>query len=155
AYARMLYKYPQVAFPYDDLVAENTRRGPHAPEYELFDAARDAFLANRYFDVAIEYAKLDPDDILCRITIVNCGAEPAPVHVLPLLWYRNTWSWTHGSDRPVIEADGQGARTRHPVLGERRWYVRAGDDGPAALLFTENETNTERLFGTPNASPHV
>ncbi|HJZ73605.1 MAG TPA: hypothetical protein VKE51_17815 [Vicinamibacterales bacterium] len=155
SYARMLYKYPQVAFPYADLVEENAHRGPDAPEYELFDAIAEAFLQNRYFDVFVEYAKGHTDDILCRIQVVNRGPEPAPIHVVPTLWYRNTWSWTHDAARHVIRADGPGARTWHPALGERFWYVQVADGTEPTLLFTENDTNTERIFGALNDSPHV
>src|SRR5215813_12368044 len=102
SYARMLYKYPQTAFPYADLVAENRRRGTHDPEYELFDAIGDVFRAQRYFDVFVEYAKHDAEDILCRIEIVNRGPEAAPIHVLPHLWYRNTWAWRPGFPRHAI-----------------------------------------------------
>jgi hypothetical protein len=155
SYARMLYKYPQVAFPYGDLVAENGRRGADAPEYELVDAIGDAFRDGRYFDVVAEYAKRDAEDVLCRITAFNRGPAAAELHVLPQLWYRNTWSWVPGSTRHAIEAAGRrAARTRHPALGERWWYVAAGADD-AELLFTENETNAARLFGSPNASPFV
>ena len=111
AYARMLYKYPQVAFPYADLVDENARRGADAPEYELFDAIGAALRDNRYFDVSVEYAKAHTDDILCRIQIVNRAAAPAPMHVVPLLWYRNTWSWTRDGERRVIRAEHGSART--------------------------------------------
>jgi len=92
SYARMLYKYPQVAFPYDDLVAENGRRSGHEPEYELLDAIGEAFRQNRYFDVFIDYAKRDAEDFVCRVRAVNRGPEPAEIHLLPQLWYRNTWS---------------------------------------------------------------
>jgi hypothetical protein len=156
AYARMLYKYPQVAFPYADLVAENGRRGAHEPEYELFDALGEAFRERRYFDVFVEYAKQDAEDILCRIEVINRGPAPAPIHVLPHLWYRNTWSWTHDAVRHTIRAVGSGAaRTSHPVLGERWWYVEA-DGAPAVdMMFTENDTNAERLFNAPNEIPYV
>ncbi|HEX6535906.1 MAG TPA: hypothetical protein VF041_15025 [Gemmatimonadaceae bacterium] len=156
AYARMLYKYPQVAFPYAELVAEGARRSPRDPEYELFDAIGDAFRSGRYFDVVVEYAKADAEDILCRISAVNRGPEPAPIHVLPHLWYRNTWSWDVGTARPAIRARAPGcASTEHPALGERWWYVRRATGEPAALLFTENDTNRERLFAQPNATPFV
>ena len=150
SYARMLYRYPQVAFPYADLVEENGRRGPDEPEYELFDALHDAFVEHRYFDVFVEYAKAHTDDILCRIEVVNRGPDPAPIHVVPMVWYRNTWSWTQTAERPVIRAEGTGARTWHPALGERWWHARASDGTEPTLLFTENDTNTERLFETPN-----
>ncbi len=156
SYARMLYKYPQVAFPYSDLVEENRRRGAHEPEYKLIDAVGNAFREQRYFDVFVEYAKAGVEDILCRVRIVNRGPEAAPIHVLPHLWYRNTWSWAPGSPRPAIEAGAPGsARTEHPSLGTRCWYVRAEDGTWPELLFTENETNAGRLFGTTNAGLHV
>src|SRR5262245_29399993 len=128
SYARMLYKYPQVAFPYADLVAESMRRGSHDPEYELIDALRDAFHEHRYFDVFVEYAKADVEDILCRIHVVNRGPEPAPIHVLPHLWYRNTWSWRQGTPRAAIRALASGgAHTHHVETGDRWWYARSED----------------------------
>jgi hypothetical protein len=152
----MLYKYPQVAFPYAELVAENMRRGLREPEYELVDALHAAFQEHRYFDVFVEYAKADAEDMLCRIRVANRGPDPAPIHVLPHLWYRNTWSWQYGSPRPSIQADRPGtAYTHHAELGERWWSVRAGDGSDAELLFTENDTNAARLFGVPNAARYV
>ncbi|MCL4303956.1 MAG: glucosidase [Anaerolineae bacterium] len=163
SYMKMLYKYPQVEYPYAWLVDENRRRGRTTPEFELIDALHDAFAAGRYFDVFIEYAKADQEDILCRITAVNRGPEPAPLHILPHLWYRNTWSWGHNPARPELRAIDFGtvhAEQRH--LGDRWWHVSglgALQNLPlqeaAFLLFTENDTNTERLFGVPNASPYV
>jgi hypothetical protein len=155
SYMKMLYKYPQAAYPYADLVEANHRHTSHDPEYELFDALRDVFLAQRYFDVFIEWAKGDPEDLLCLITAINRGPEPAPIHVLPHCWYRNVWTWQPGTTRPAIEAVSVGAaRSDHPVLGGRWWYARA-DDRPIDLLFTENETNFERLYSVPNPGPHV
>ncbi|MGC9349002.1 MAG: MGH1-like glycoside hydrolase domain-containing protein [Anaerolineae bacterium] len=152
SYMQMLYRYPQVAFPYAQLVAENRTRGRDAPEFELADALRDSFAEGRYFDVFIEYAKADEEDILCRITAVNRGPEAAPIHVLPHLWYRNTWSWGYDRPRPELRAVGPGeVHTVGRHLGDRWWYV----DGDAELLFTQNETNAERLFGAPNPSPFV
>jgi hypothetical protein len=154
SFMRMLYKYPQAAFPYDELVRVNGGRDQKEPEFELFDALPDTFTANRYFDVLVEYAKADPEDLLCRITAVNRGPEAAPIHVLPHLWYRNTWSWSAAADRPVIQAVGPGAaHTTHPALGERWWYVRRPDGGAVELLFTENDTNRERLYHVPNPTP--
>jgi len=157
SYMKMLYKYPQVAYPYAQLVEENRRRGREAPEFELVDALRDAFQAGRYFDVFVEYAKADQEDILCRITAVNRGPEPAPIHVLPHLWYRNDWSWGYARSRPELRAIGPGAvHTEHRHLGQRWWTVDdVGANGGPTLLFTENETNAERLFGAPNATPYV
>jgi hypothetical protein len=157
SYGKMLYKYPQVEFPYARLVEENRHRGREAPEFELVDALRPAFEEGRYFDVYVEYAKAAQEDILCRITVANRGPDPAPIHVLPHLWYRNTWSWGYGRPRPELRATGPGAvYTEDRHLGERWWAVRAdGQSTAPPLLFTENETNTRRLFGWPNASPYV
>jgi Glycosyl hydrolase family 63 C-terminal domain len=155
SFAQMLYKYPHVAYPYRELVAENARRSTHQPEFELFDAIGEAFRHQRYFDVFVEYAKAGPEDILCRIRVVNRGPEAAPIQVLPHLWYRNTWSWT-GAARPAIEAVGPGvAHTRLPELGDRWWYVSADGEADVELMFVENETNAQRLFGAPNSSPFV
>ena len=153
SYAKMLYKYPQAAYPYQQLVEENQRRGRQAPEYELIDALREAFAEKRYFDVFIEYAKADQEDILCRISVVNRGPDPAPIHVLPHIWFRNTWSWGYGRPKPELRAlDEKTIYTNHRHLGERWWYIET-DATP--LLFAENETNYQRLFGAPNASPYV
>ena len=157
AYMKMLYKYPQVEYPYGLLVAENARRRREAAEFELIDALRNVFKANRYFDVYVEYAKADQADILCRITAVNRGPEPAPLHVLPHLWFRNTWSWKEGAARPLLQAEGEASVcARHRHLGEAWWYVDApGAAGDVSLLFTENETNSERLFHWPSPSPYT
>ena len=156
SYMKMLYKYPQTAFPYDELVSVNGQRNQSEPEFELFDALRDTFTANRYFDVFVEYAKADPEDMLCRITAVNRGPDTAPIHLLPHLWYRNTWSWSVDGKRPVIQAAGSGAaQTTHPNLGQRFWYVRSSDNQTVELLFTENDTNLERLYSAPNPTPYV
>src|SRR5579872_5622623 len=157
AYARMLYKYPQVGFPYARLVAENARRSASEPEYELFDALEDTFREQRYFDVVIEYAKADAEDILCRISAINRGPDPAPLHILPHLWYRNAWSWDHDTTQPVLTAlSGQPdatVHTEHSSLGERWWHVQHADGQTPALLFTDNTTNRERLFGAENPMP--
>ena len=154
SYLRCQYKYPQRAFPYEDLVATNGRRGKQEMEYELLDTG--IFDEDRYFDVVIEYAKAGPDDILMLVTAHNRGPDPATLHLLPTLWFRNTWSWGSEGTKPSIEALAQdpslaAARAKHPELGE--WLLHA--DPSAQLLFCENETNAERLFGTPNASPYV
>ena len=156
SYMKMLYKYPQVAYPYDELVRINGQRSQTEPEFELFDALRETFLANRYFDVFIEYAKANPEDVLCRITAINRGPDLAPIHILPHLWYRNVWTWEPGVRRPTIKAIGPGAAyTEHEVLGKRWWYTRAADRQSPDLLFTENESNVERLYHVPNPSPYV
>jgi hypothetical protein len=154
-YMRMLYKYPQVEYPYALLVEENRRRGRAQAEFELIDAIGDAFAAGRYFDIFVEYAKAAPDDILWRVTAVNRGPEPARLDVVPQIWYRNTWSWGYSPERPVLWASGPTlVRGRHRHLGERFLYL---DDQPSvpALLFTENDTNRARLFGVPNEAPFV
>jgi hypothetical protein len=162
SYMRMLYKYPQAAFPYSQLVAENRRRGKEDFEYELLDTG--VFAENRYFDVFIEYAKSSPDDILIRIEAINRGPEAATLHLLPTLWFRNTWAWGRESYRPELcEAPIKGnaglrvIRARHEVLGD---YALFCEGAPAAggaptLLFTENETNLQRLYGVPNPTPYV
>ncbi|HEY4817414.1 MAG TPA: hypothetical protein VIH67_08280, partial [Candidatus Acidoferrum sp.] len=150
SYMRMLYKYPQAAFPYTQLVEENRKRGKGQPEFELLDTG--VFEENRYFDVFVEYAKADVEDILIRITAVNRGPEAATLHLLPSLWFRNTWSWGRDSRRPSarIATDVQCVCTelQHWQYG-KRWLLCAGQP---ELLFTENETNYERLFGVTDPS---
>jgi hypothetical protein len=158
SYMKMLYKYPQVEYPYDLLVAENLRRGREAPEFELIEALRQAFTENRYFDIFVEYAKAGQDDILCRISAVNRGPDTAPLHILPQLWYRNTWAWGYDPQRPELQEIEPGAvRGQHRRLGEQWWYVRYGDaaDRTPPLRFTENDTNAEQIFGQPNPTPYV
>jgi hypothetical protein len=154
SYMRGLYKYLQTAFPYARLVEENRRRDRRAPELELIDTG--AFEDNRYFDVLVEYAKATPDDVLIRITATNRGPDAAELHLLPTLWFRNTWSWDVGAPRPRLRAAGgragwQAIEAEHPTLGRRWLYC----EGAAELLFTENETNRERLFGVPNETAYV
>ncbi len=159
SYMKSLYKYPQAEYPYAWLVEENRRRGKGEPEFELVDTG--VFNEGRYFDVTAEYAKASPDDILVRITVANRGPEAATLHLLPTLWFRNTWSWgcTHeGCEvKPRIEADGDGgAIARHATLGAFRMLADIGPTGNAPpLLVTENETNSERLYGFVSASPHT
>ncbi|MFO0881452.1 MAG: glucosidase [Gemmataceae bacterium] len=154
SYMKYLYKYPQEAFPYADLVETNARRSKHDLEYELLDTG--VFDQNRYFDVVVEYAKASTDDLLIQITVHNRGPQAADLHVLPTLWFRNEWSWNGGADRPSLDqcladATRSAIRARDSLLGERFLYCERAAD----LLFTENETNTERLFGVPNRSPYV
>jgi hypothetical protein len=145
-----------VAYPYTQLTEENGLRDREAPEYELVDALRNVFEEGRYFDLFVEYAKADQEDILCRITAINRGPEPAPIHVLPHLWFRNTWSWGYGRPRPRLCAAGpHTVRVEERHLGERWWIVDSDGQTEPPLLFTENETNSERLFGTSNATPYV
>ena len=150
SYMKYLYKYPQAPFPYTKLVQENARRNRHEQEYELIDTG--VFEDDRYFDVAVEYAKATPDDLLVRITVVNRGPEPAVLHVLPTLWFRNTWNADSVKPELVLAhgADGTAAiLSSHADLGTGYLYC----EGPAEIIFTENETNTARLYGAPNASP--
>ncbi len=153
AYMQALYKYPQRAFPYGQLVEESRRRGRLDPEYELVDTG--AFADNRYFDVFVEYAKVDPTDIVIRISLINCGLERAPVHVLPTLWFRNTWTWDsprRDRTRPELCQVQPGlVQATHRQLGA---YWFACQDQPE-LLFTENESNLERLYGVANPTPYV
>ena len=154
SYMKYLYKYPQAAFPYDALVDENRRRNRRVPEFELIDTG--AFDTDRYFDVVVEYAKAAIDEMLIRIAVTNRGPEPADVHVLPTLWFRNTWTWEAGSPRPRLRATAPGAggiviEAEHASLG-RRWLV---GEGAADLLFTENETNARRLWGVANTTLYV
>ncbi len=154
SYMKYLYKYPQAAFPYDHLVATNRERGRGKPEYELLDTG--LFDQDAYFDVFVEYAKDSPEDLLIQITIHNRALNPATLHLLPTLWFRNDWSWGEKVARPSlrqISQDKSGGIVvlSHRDLGERLFYA----DGCSELLFTENETNTHRLVGTPNLSPFV
>jgi hypothetical protein len=154
SYMKYLYKYPQAAFPYGQLVEGNRRRTRQETEYELLDTG--VFHEDRYFDVLVEYAKASPEDVLIRISATNRGPEPAVLHLLPTLWFRNTWSFEEGAERPLLE-EVEGARGRraiagsHPGLGAIRFHV----ESDAPLLFTENETNAQRLFGGNNPTPHV
>ncbi len=154
AYMKYLYKYPQAAFPYNDLVATNRQRNRYELEYELIDTG--IFDGDRYFDVFVEYAKESAEDILVRITAHNRGPDEATLHVLPTLWFRNTWWSGGGGEKPsLMKTEGPSGTgmiaASHPDIGRRYFYCEGAPD----LLFTENETNTERLFGTPNASPFV
>jgi hypothetical protein len=154
SYMKWLYKYPQGEYPYGDLVGTNRRRSHNEFEYELIDTG--VFNDDRYFDVYVEYAKESPEEILIRISISNRGPESATLHVLPSLWFRNTWTWWPDALKPVLrQASGQaGLRiiaASHAKLGDRWLYI----DGDVPLLFTENETNNERIFGKPNSSPYV
>ena len=154
SYMKYLYKYPQAAFPYGDLVATNKGRNRLDMEYELLDTG--IFKDDRYFDVFVEFAKNTPEDILIQISVSNRGPEPAMLDVLPTLWFRNTWTWWPDTPRPSLKQvtgknDARFVAASHTQLGDR--YLYSEKDVP--LLFTENETNNERIFGTPNASPYV
>jgi hypothetical protein len=158
SYMKALYKYPQRQFPYDWLVRENRSRGKSEPEFELADTG--VFDDGRYFDVFAEYAKAGPDDIAIRITVANRGPEAATIHLLPTLWFRNTWSWGREgegyTDKPRLRRSDAAIVAEHPVLGEYELRAEELDQrGGPALLFTENETNAARLFGAENAQPFV
>jgi len=147
SYMRWLYKYPQREFPYCDLVEENRRRGRQSHEYELIDTG--VFDEDRYFDVAVEYAKATPEEILVRITATNHGPEAASLHILPTIWFRNTWSWGDDAPKPRLERGAASSASAtitvdHHQYG-RRWLVC---EGRPELLFTENETNARRLWGS-------
>ncbi|MGH8007424.1 MAG: MGH1-like glycoside hydrolase domain-containing protein, partial [Candidatus Binatia bacterium] len=164
SYMQYLYKYPQTEFPYARLVEENRRRGRGTLEFELLDTG--VFADDRYFDVFVEYAKATSEDLLMRIQVANRGPEAAQLHLLPTLWFRNTWSWGAAADewgspaqpvKPVLKATPapRGAQwavdASHPTFGRYYLYGRHR----ATPLYTDNETNTERLWGQPNATPYV
>jgi hypothetical protein len=154
SYMKYLYKYPQAAFPYATLVEENGRRGRHESEYELLDSG--VFADDRYFDVFVEYAKESAEDILIRITVENRGPDFAELHLLPTVWFRNTWSWDPGAARPLLarqqgRADATVIELTQPHYGSR-WLLC---EGAPELLVTENETNKQRLFGIPNDTRYV
>jgi hypothetical protein len=141
SYLKMLYKYPQQAFPYARLVEENRRRGKLDPEFELIDTG--IFDDNRYFDVFVEYAKASPDDVLIHVAVLNRGKDEAPIHLLPQLWFRNTWTWVGNATKPNIAIAASGAlEAFHPELGKYYLYC----EGDSRLLFCENETNLRRLY---------
>ncbi len=148
SYLKFLYKYPQRAFPYAALVEGNRYRGRDQPELDLLESG--AFNEDRYFDVFVEYAKADPNDIGLRIRAVNRGPDPAPLEILPHVWFRNTWSWERDAPRPLLKREGSSkVALEHPEMGRFSMYF----DGDPELLFCENETNMERIFGVAG-SPH-
>jgi hypothetical protein len=154
SYMKYLYKYPQNTYPYNDLIETNRRRSKLEREYELLDTG--IFDNDEYWDVFVEYIKESPTDILIKITAHNRGNQQASLHILPHLWFRNTWSWDAGAPKPVLKRvkSPKGysvVKAREEHEGEYYLYV----EGDAPLLFTENETNSQRLFGQPNASPYV
>ena len=154
SYMKYLYKYPQAEYPYDNLIQTNRGRNRSDMEYELLDTG--VFNGDRYFDVFVEYAKDSPEDILIQISVGNRGPEAATLQVLPTLWFRNTWTWWPGTPKPSLKqipakSGHQAVAASHIDLGDRYLYC----EGDVPLLFTENETNNERIFGTPNSSPYV
>lgn len=151
SYMKYLYKYPQQAFPYSQLIEENQKRSYQDPEYELLDTG--VFNDNRYFDIYVEYAKNSPEDILILIHVANRSTEAKTLHLLPTLWFRNYWSWGHGFEKPCLKLlpNTNVIEASHPLLKQRWLYFET----PEEVLFTENETNSERLFGVSNPSPYV
>lgn len=150
SYMKFLYKYPQAEFPYERLIVENRKRTKLEPEFELMDTG--VFDEDRYFDVFIEYAKADVDDVLIRITVANRGPDAAEINMLPTVWLRNDWTWS-GSEpvSGISSADQNVLLIESETLGKRWLHL----DGSPELLFTENETNTERLFSSPNQTTYV
>ncbi|HEY0377372.1 MAG TPA: hypothetical protein VGC87_10495, partial [Pyrinomonadaceae bacterium] len=152
-YMKYLYKYPQREFPYTRILEENRRRDKRQPEYELLETG--VFDEDRYFDIFVEYAKADVEDILVQISVANRGPEAAALHLLPTVWFRNTWSWNGHDARPslrkVEDAPGAVVELNHEQYGRRLLYC----DGSPELLFTENETNKQRLYGAANDTPYV
>jgi hypothetical protein len=154
SYMKYLYKYPQAEYPYNNLIQTNRGRNRGDMEYELLDTG--VFNEDRYFDVFVEFAKQSPEDLLIQISVSNRGPEAATLHVLPTLWFRNIWTWWPGTPKPLLrrvtaQPGFQTVAASHANLGERYLYC----EGDIPLLFTENETNTERIFGQANASPYV
>jgi hypothetical protein len=149
SYMKYLYKYPQAAYPYEELIRVNRSRSKNEPEYELVDTG--VFENSRYFDVFVEYAKADVDDICIRITVANRGDEPASLRLIPTLWFRNTWSWQPQSSRPMLAASERRIRATSQQLGEYELLFQ----GDPELLFTENDTNYARLYSGQNPSPYV
>src|SRR5947207_1835508 len=154
SYMKYLYKYPQAEFPYAQLVDQNRRRGRDAPEFDLIDTG--VFDDDRYFDMVVEYAKADANDILIKITAINRGPDAALLHLLPTIWFRNRWTWGDNDDpKPALrKADAQDVTAielTHFQYGELWLYC----EGTPELLFTENESNNQRLFGSANSSPYV
>lgn len=153
AWNRWRYHYPQAAFPYDDLRAENGRRGKQEPEYELLDTG--VFDDDRYWIVEVHYAKATPTDLLMSVQLTNAGSEAATVHVLPTAWFRNTWSWELAAPRPELMAGDSSIRISHPSLGELELLTGPDPEGAApTLLFCENETNTQLLYGVAGPTPY-
>jgi hypothetical protein len=150
SYMKYLYKYPQAEFPYSQLVGENRRRSRAESEYELIDTG--IFDQDRYFDIFVEHAKNDVDDLLARVTIINRASAPASIDILPTVWFRNTWSWGYGTPRPDMERlDSNTIVMREQTLGEFKLWL----EGAPKLLFTENESNTRQLWGYDNGNAHT
>ena len=151
SYLKMLYKYPQRPYPYADLVAQNRHRGIGAPEYELLDTG--IFDDDRYFDVFVEYAQAGIDDVLMRVTAHNRGDAAAPLHLLPQLVFRNTWSWKSNRRKPILRVDGPGLSAEHKRLGTYHCYAGAAGGSGAKWLLTENVTNVRKLYSLTAEGP--
>lgn len=154
SFMRMIYRYPQTRFPYEELIAQSSTRSKMEGEFEIWNT--NAFAENRYFDIEIEYAKAGTHDILIRLNAKNCGPEAAPLHLLPIIWFRNTWSWGRSDSKPALCKTGDEGHVavitaNHPELGDYNLFCDSVDD----VFFTENESNVERLWGIPNATPFV
>ena len=154
SFMRMIYRYPQSRFPYEELVTRSGARSKMEGEFEIWNTS--AFSENRFFDIAIDYAKADARDILIRVSATNSGPEAAPLHLLPTIWFRNTWSWGRDSAKPILRKAAERSHiavitASHPTVGDYDLFCDSPDD----LFFTENETNAERLWGVPNSSPFV
>ncbi|MDQ2732147.1 MAG: glucosidase, partial [Armatimonadota bacterium] len=154
SYMKYLYKYPQQAYPYEDLVRVNAARGKDDPEYELLDTG--VFDEDRYFDVFVEYAKASPEDVLIQVTAINRGPDEATIHLIPTIWFRNNWCWGYEKDRPSLERikpdePGAALHLEHRYYGSRWFYA----DNVPEMLFTGNETNYERLNNAENSEPFL
>src|SRR5271165_5595699 len=154
AWNRWRYHYPQAAFPYENLLEENRKRGKYDMEYELLDTG--AFNDDRYWITEVWYTKADPTDVLMTVRVTNAGPDADTVHVLPTAWFRNTWSWDAGAPKPLLAGAGGSAITaEHPFLGSLELLAGAGPDGTSPLpLFCENETNLARLYGAAPTTPY-
>ena len=165
SYMKYLYKYPQKKFPYEQLVSENAKRTKEEREYQIIDTC--IFDEDRYWDIFIETAKEDddPDEILFRVTAWNRGPDPAPIHIVPHVWFRNTWAWGRAREesKPSIQMHSENlAKSKHPSLGDRYILLSpspgvgpSGDDVQPEMLFTENDTNYKLLYGGKNEQPYV
>src|SRR6201997_2214333 len=154
AWNRWRYHYPQRAYPYQDLIDTNARRDRYQPEYELLDTG--AFDGDRYWITEVHYAKAGPDDVLMAIQLTNAGPEAETIHVLPTAWFRNTWSWGDDGERPSLRASGNRAvALADPIAGAMELVAAVGPDGAGPeLLFCDNETNLERLYGAAPVGPY-
>ena len=150
SYMRMLYRYPQAGFPYNEMVSHNAAQSRMEPEFEIWHTG--ALAENRFFDIEITYAKATPDNVLIRASATNRGPAQATLHLLPTIWFRNTWSWGRDNRRPILQqATSNVIEAVHHELGSYQLYCENAD----AVLFTENESNFERLWAVPNRSPYV